>query len=80
MTWRRIGRLDIRKSETDPLVSTPIFVMQQLAWVAEEDHNRLVYHLPKPMPDGRSEQHMAFQGWESPSLLAEAATLWYCAK
>jgi hypothetical protein len=28
--------------------------MERLAWVAE-DHNRLVYHLPKPMPDGRSE-------------------------
>jgi hypothetical protein len=35
----------------------PIFSMERLAWVAE-DHNRLVYHLPKPMPDGRSELYL----------------------
>jgi hypothetical protein len=28
--------------------------MERLTWVAR-DHNQLVYHLPKPMPDGRSE-------------------------
>jgi hypothetical protein len=28
--------------------------MERLTWVAQ-DHNRLVYHLPKPMPDGRSQ-------------------------
>jgi hypothetical protein len=32
----------------------PIFSMERLAWVAE-DHNRLVYQLPKPMSDGRLE-------------------------
>jgi hypothetical protein len=32
----------------------PIFAMERLTWVAR-DHNRLVYHLPKPMPDGRSQ-------------------------
>ena len=32
----------------------PIFSMERLTWVAE-DHNRLVYRLPKPMPDGRSQ-------------------------
>ena len=31
--------------------------MERLAWVAE-DHNRLVYHLPKLMPDGRSELYL----------------------
>jgi hypothetical protein len=31
--------------------------MERLAYVAE-DHNRLVYHLPKPMPDGRSELYL----------------------
>jgi hypothetical protein len=35
----------------------PIFAMERLAWVAE-DHNRLVYHLPKLMPDGRSELYL----------------------
>jgi hypothetical protein len=30
----------------------PIFAMERLTWVAE-DRNRLVYQLPKPMPDGR---------------------------
>jgi hypothetical protein len=35
----------------------PIFSMERLAWVAE-DHNRLVYHLPKPMPDGRSQLYL----------------------
>jgi hypothetical protein len=31
--------------------------MERLLWVAE-DHNRLVYHLPKPMPDGRSQLYL----------------------
>jgi hypothetical protein len=31
--------------------------MERLAWVAE-DHTRLVYHLPKPMPDGRSQLYL----------------------
>jgi len=30
----------------------PVFAQERLAW-AGEDHDRLVYRLPKPMPDGR---------------------------
>ena len=36
----------------------PIFFMEQLTWVAE-DHNKLLHHLPKPKPDGRSELYLA---------------------
>jgi hypothetical protein len=31
--------------------------MERLTWVAQ-DHNRLVYDLPKPMPDGRSQLYL----------------------
>jgi hypothetical protein len=36
----------------------PIFSMERLAWVGE-DCNRLVYRLPKPMPDGRSQLYLS---------------------
>jgi hypothetical protein len=39
----------------------PIFAMERLTWVAQ-DHNRLVYPLPKPMPDGRSQHSFADDG------------------
>jgi hypothetical protein len=36
----------------------PIFAMERLTWVAQ-DRNRLVYRLPKPMPDGRSQLYLS---------------------